>query len=272
MSKAQAKETPVEQPVDLDPVAEQLVALGLVPNTYHLDLDRCLQVDHSFPLAAPWNLNSRLFHFPIEVSAVDCNGVRTLGLMHAGLKDHPYVQHVEGLLGLPINQVGAANQHGYSKSGIGTWWHAVDLITQNPEALLETRRFTTTPDIARAVGYALGSRYEGVRCFTPKTAREVLGQIGSFEPADSLDHVKDLARPSVVKVDGEAATWPVNSGAEMEQYDSMAWALIVGIERGWMDYGRGRHLQWTAQGRDRYDSTGGNTYIEQTTGQGAFAF
>ncbi len=77
---------------------DQLLKSGLVLSEYVLDLNHNLNVPWKLSLPAPWNLPSRLFQFPIEVSE-PVDGQRRIGLMHPLLKDHPWVQHVERELG-----------------------------------------------------------------------------------------------------------------------------------------------------------------------------
>lgn len=103
---------------DLDTV---IVERGLAASTYLLDLNRSLSVPHDFPLSNPWNLPSRLFRFPIEVSAGHGEKSRRIGLMHPFLADHPFVRHVEEVLGIALDPDGAPNAYGVSNARTGLW-------------------------------------------------------------------------------------------------------------------------------------------------------
>ena len=85
-----------------DALGELLVAKGFAPNLVVLDINHALDVPHGFELSAPWNLPSRLFRFPIEVCRPDGDQPRKIGLRHPLLANHPYVRHVEALLGFEI--------------------------------------------------------------------------------------------------------------------------------------------------------------------------
>ena len=113
----------------MDTLATQIVERGLAASTYLLDINRSLTVPHDFPLPYPWNLPSRLFRFPIEVSAAESDSARRIGLMHPHLADHPFVQHVEATLGITLAPDGAPNAYGISNARTGLWWHAVDLVS-----------------------------------------------------------------------------------------------------------------------------------------------
>lgn len=265
MAKAKTKvEAPVVEIIP-DPVCEQLVALGLVPNSYHLDLNRGLTVPAEFRVSAPWNLPSRLFQFPIEVGELDCNGQRRIGLMHPEMRTHPYIRHVEDLMGLSISEVGAPNLAGYSKSRIATWWHAVDLMSeQHWKDLLETRQFTTDDDIIRAVELALsGNR------ITPLTARSVMRAVGVETSEDALALLCKFAEPQEVVCDG-VTSWPVNRGSGSPQ--DRAWGIILAIEAGWLKFRACGFIGWSELGRSRYAQGPGAVFVETPSGQGAFAF
>ena len=66
-----------------DEIGDRLIAEGLAHNSFLLDLNHALTVPHDWTLPAPWNLPSRLFRFPIEVSATEAN--RRLVQMRAGV-------------------------------------------------------------------------------------------------------------------------------------------------------------------------------------------
>jgi len=98
-----------------DSLGELLIAKGFVPNEFLLDLNGGLSVPDDMELSAPWNLPSRLFRYPIEVSEPTEESPRRLGLTHPLLADHPFVQLVAAETGCEIDPNGAPNEYGYSK-------------------------------------------------------------------------------------------------------------------------------------------------------------
>lgn len=264
-----AEAAAAEQPRDL--IGERLIAEGFVHNDFLLDLNRSLSVPYDWNLPAPWNLPSRLFRFPIEVSDYQ-EGGRRLGLMHPALIDHPYVKHVSQVLGMAIPAGGAPNAYGYTKTRIGTWWHAVDLVTAGRwREALDTRQFTTDEDLLQAVAFALScGREEGGHALTTTEARRIFDLLGVASPADPNTILCNFPRPGSVTADDNVERWPVNTGRD-EPGDT-AWALVIGLETGWFAKDRSGHLQWTRLGRDRHEAGPAATFIEQSSGQGAFAF
>lgn len=261
--------------MERDELGERLIEAELAPNGFILDLNHSLTVPYGWTMPAPWDLPSRLFRFPIEVSEARNGRPRRIGLMHPELGEHPFVQHVEGL-GFEVDPDGAPNAYGVSKTSTGMWWHAVDLISAGMwRELLATRRFTTPANIAGAVAYGLdySSHHEGRKRnghITTAEAREIMRAIGVDEPTDANAILREFMRPTACKSDGSAERWPINhAGAEARQ--DRAWGRIIGIERGWFGYDRAGFLQWTPAGRDRYDVGDAPTFVE-ATGQGGFAF
>lgn len=256
----------------MDRLATQIVERGLAASTFLLDINRSLAVPHDFPLHYPWNLPSRLFQFPIEVSAAAGDGTRRIGLMHPLLAAHPFVQHVEAALGLALDTHGAPNGYGVSKARTGQWWHAVDLVSAGQwRALLDTREYTTAEDIARAVAYGLTySRHDGkpTGYLTALEARAILGAIDAHEPA-SRSGMLAFSAPCACKPDTGAVHWPVNHPALPA--NEVAWAMIHGIEDGWCVHDRSGFLHWTEKGRERCAAGEADTFTT-ATGQGAFAF
>lgn len=176
----------------MDGLATRIVERGLAASTFLLDINRGLAVPRDFPLPYPWNLPSRLFQFPIEVSTDNGDGT-CLGLMHPLLAAHPFVQHVEAALGLTLDAHGAPNAYGVSKARNGQWWHAVDLVSDGKwQALLDTREYTTAEDIARAVAYGLTySRHDG----------NPTGHLSRWRPAPSWP------RSALPSLPADAACW-----------------------------------------------------------------
>jgi hypothetical protein len=242
----------------VDAVAETLIQTGLVPNVFILDLNRTLTVPRDMPMPHPWNLPSRLFTFPIEVSDQAEDGSRKLGLLHPLLADHPFVKHVEATLGIQLDRDGAPNEYGYSKAGLGMWWHAVDLITTGHwRDLLETAQFTTAEDIARAAAHGMTySPHQGKKRnghISTAEAREIMATLEVPEPSDRDNIIREyFMSPSPVKSEKGVESWPVNHMAR-DQY-AIAWGHIFGIEAGWFAYDRAGYLGWTTIGRDRFQS------------------
>ncbi len=259
-----------------DPVANQILGAGLVPSRYVLDLNHNLSVPWELSLSypAPWNLPSRLFQFPIEVSE-PIDGQRRLGLTHPLLKDHPWVKYVEQKLGLSLEPGCAPNEFGYSDTGRALWWHAVDLVSSGhwPD-LIETRHFTTDAHIASAVSYGLSySSHDvdhGAGYLTTKDARQLMSAIGAAEPADRIGTLLGFAVPQVCREEKGVERWPINTGPRRSSAVE-AWGYIFGIEGGWFKHDRAGFLGWTQAGRDRYAAGAESTYTERS-GQGAFAF
>lgn len=139
-----------------DELGAQIIANGFAPNDFLLDLNGGLSVPHGFPLPAPWNLPSRLFRFPIEVCKARGDRPRTIGLRHPDLAAHPFVQHVEAVLGFKLDPNGAPNEYGYSTCGEFGWFHAVDLVIAGEwRALLDTEDFTSDRSIFGAIDFGL---------------------------------------------------------------------------------------------------------------------
>lgn len=262
--------TPAEDlPRDL--LGERIIAAGFAPNDFILDLNHSLSVPHDWSLPAPWNLPSRLFQFPIEVSEYR-DGGRRIGLMHPALVDHPYVKHVSQVLGIAIPAGGAPNAYGYSKTGLGQWWHAVDLMSRGRwQDALDTRQFTTPDQLTHAVGFALSCGRESGPAITTNEARLVLEALDASPPANAIEVLCRFHRPSPVTGEDKVERWPVNGPANTTATDE-AWAYIVGLETGWFDHDRSGHIRWTRLGRDRHAAGAQATFIEQASGQGAFAF
>lgn len=256
----------------MDSLATQIVERGLAASTFLLNINRSLAVPRDFSLPYPWNLPSRLFQFPVEVSAAEGDGTSRIGLMHPLLATHPFVQHVEAALGLTLDAYGAPNAYGVSKARTGKWWHAVDLVSAGQwRALLDTREYTTAEDIARAVAYGLTySRHDGkpTGYLTTLEARAIMAAIDASEPASRCGMLA-FGTPSACKPDTSAVHWPINHPG-LPANDT-AWALIHGIEDGWFAHDRSGLLHWTEQGRERHAAGEADTFTT-ATGQGAFAF
>ncbi|WP_430442293.1 hypothetical protein [Shinella sp.] len=258
----------------LDILGVALVEKGFAPNLAILDINNSLSVPHDFELPAPWNLPSRMFRFPIEVCRPDGDQPRKIGLRHPLLAGHPYVQHVESLLGFEIDHNGAPNRHGYSSGPTACWWHAVDLVTAGKwRELLATREFTAPECIMNAVAYGCRySHHEDRRAagyITIAEARAVMREFGATEPAERGAIIRSFSAPSVCRQEKGAEHWPINTGRQCAE--DIAWGMIFGIEDGWFRYDRAGFLQWSELGRERYAAGDSATYM-QASGQAAFAF
>ncbi|MEG8103620.1 hypothetical protein, partial [Xanthomonas hortorum] len=258
-----------------DALGGLLIDKGFAPSDFVLDLNRSLTVPHNMALPAPWNLPSRLFRFPIEVSEARGKG-RRIGLMHPLLGEHPFVQLVAAELGAALDPNGAPNAYGYSKQRTALWWHAVDLISAGKwRELLETRRFTTDYDIAGAVVYGLDfSPHDAeARCgyISITEARQIMRAIGSVEPGDRAAILHSFSAPNICRQESGKEHWPINSAGALD-VESRAWGRILGIEAGWFKHDRAGFLTWTEAGRDRYAAGEAATFTERKTGQVAFAF
>ena len=242
-----------------DMVAEALIQRGLVPNAFILDLNGALTVPRDMQMPYPWNLPSRLFMFPLEVTDRARDGSRRIGLLHPLLANHPFVKHVETTLGIQLDLGGAPNKYGYSKAELGSWWHAMDLIiTGHWRDLLKTAQFTTAEDIARAVAHGM--------TYSPHQAKKRNGHISTTEareimaaldlprlPTDREGTIREyFMPPSPVKSEKRVESWPVNQMARDQHAN--AWGHIFGIEAGWFAYDRAGYLGWTKLGRDRFSS------------------
>lgn len=257
-----------------DKLGERIVASGFAPNLVVLDINHSLSVPRDFALAEPWNLPTRMFQFPIEVCRPDGELPRKIGLRHPLLADHPYVRHVEGLLGMEIDRNGAPNRYGYSSAPTARWWHAVDLVSAGQwRALLATQDFTEPGCIMHAVAY--GCRYshyedkKGSGYITTAEGREIMREMGATEPDDRSAAVRAFSKPAICRQDNDSEHWPINRGPMCAEDE--AWGMIIGIEDGWFRHDRSGHLQWSQLGRDRYAAGDGQTFTS-ASGQGAFAF
>lgn len=260
---------------DRDELGERLIEAGFAPNGYILDINHTLTVPHTFDLPAPWNLPSRLFRFPIEVSQPRKDYPRRIGLMHPDLAEHPFVRHVEATLGIELERDGAPDDYGVSKTRTALWWHAVDLVSAGHwRELLATSDFTTPGDIFGAIAYGL--RYSGHDedrkrngILSTQDARTIMDELGATEPTSRAATIREFSEPRSCKSDGKTEHWPINGRASSREDE--AWAFIFGIEDGWFEYDRAGHLGWSERGRDRYAAGDSATFTE-AGGQVAMAF
>lgn len=252
-------EPPATQPaaseMPRDELGEQLIAQGLTPNAYLLDLNRTISPPHEMELGAPWNLPSRMFRFPIETNAasVDRDGIvhpRTIGLMHPLLVDHPFVIETEKRLGIKLDPNGAPNPYGFTNTRNAQWWHSVDLISAGMwRELLETRQFTTNDDIVGAVAYGLDygpheGRKGGRAHLTVAEAQQILKAIGAVMPKDG-SVIDALRGVQLSEFKGESGKLQRAISWRHESPLSRTWARLAGIERGWFKTDRSGFIKWT---------------------------
>ncbi|MCV9967701.1 hypothetical protein OIU34_38425 [Pararhizobium sp. BT-229] len=257
-----------------DALGAALVEKGFALSLTLLDINNSLSVPHGFELPPPWNLPSRMFRYPIEVCRPDDDQPRKIGLRHPLLADHPYVRHVEGILGFEIDRNGAPNRHGYSTGPTARWWHAVDLISARKwRELLATREFTEPDCIMQAV--AFGCRYshhedrKASGYISTAEAREIVSAVGAREPDERGATIRAFSTPSLCRQDKGSEHWPINHGHLTAE--DVVWGFIFGIEDGWFRHDRSGFLQWSELGRERYAAGDSTTYM-QASGQAAFAF
>src|SRR3546814_12527418 len=83
-------------------------------------------------------------------------------------------------------------------------------------------------------------------------AREIMDELGAFEPSDRAATIRELSKPVSCNPEGKKGGehWPINGKTSSPEDD--AWSFIFGIEDGWFEYDRSGHLNWSQKGRDRY--------------------
>lgn len=265
---------PVLQPNEprLDPVGDLLIAKGLVPNEFLLDLNRCLTTPDAMDLPFPWSLPSRLFRFPVRVTEVDDAGERQCFLVTPALVEHPFVQQVDKELAEIGRKIVGMDDLSQEWHGMDSrWHHAIDLMTEEHwRDLLVTAHFTTPAMILGAVKIALHSR--GI---TTRTARKVMHHLGKAEPGKRFCLLHDLMAPMLMKnsdtkEDGSYA--PVN-GPISSNYDQadLAWTFIHCIENSLFEYSQAGFLRWSSEGMKVY-ADGPQEVLVSANGQAAFAF
>lgn len=262
---------PVEQ---ADELGQQIIAAGFAANDYLLDINGALNVPRGFTLPAPWNLPSRLFQFPIEVIRAEQGEPRKIGLRHPLLAAHPFVQHVESVLGIEIAREGVTNRYGYSNRSHSLWHHAVDLISAGKwRELLDTQEFTEPSNIFNAIAYSCRYSHhadkKGSGYINTAEARQIMREMGATEPTDRAELIRCFSAPFPCEQERGTVHWPINVYGLCAE--DKAWGFIIGIEDGWFTHDRAGFLQWSQQGRDRYAAGEGDTFTEES-GQAAFAF
>jgi hypothetical protein len=225
---------------DDTPLSGQLLKdLGIIHQHADLEINGTLFAPAEFLVEPPWNTPSRLMQCPIEAQLKEDKSVN-LFVIHELLLDHPFTRHINELIHPHEVIVGDVRVP-------GTWWHAVDLICTNWELLLETREFTTNRDIWQAVTFALGRRGP----FGVPEAKKMLAAADAPPPAEIIEVVKQMTKPTEVKPDMGAAFWPINTTCR--DHAAVAWMIVFGIDAGWFVYKRKR-LEWSLHGRTMHEA------------------
>jgi hypothetical protein len=211
------------------------------------------------------------FRGPLEVIRPEKGEPRKIGLMHPGLAEHPFVQHVEAL-GIEVAREGVANAYGYTERGKG---HGSMPWILSAKACGRTDRdaalYRSGFDLSRRCLWvsALAPRKQGGQGLyhhwpsPPHHAR-----MGPCEPDDRAAVIRQFCAQPVQ--DSGSEFWPINIGPGIVA-EEQAWAVIHGIEDGWFAHDRAGFLQWTQLGRDRFTAGPATSYTE-ASGQAAFAF
>jgi len=247
-----------------DELGARLIAAGLVPNEFILDLNSHLATPNRSELPWPWCAPSRAFMFPIAYDRPDADGRRSLRLLHPLMAAHPHVKHVEAVLGAdcwtePPRQ---------SDIDQCAFWHGIDMLDAGkPRELLRSVEFTSAEYIAYGVEFVLGSR-DGISI---KDARTVLRLGGCAEPQDVGALLNVFSEPLVCADEKGVERWPVNTKVHGVDRITSAWATLIGLERGWFNY-HGRHIGWTEAGRVRFEAGPDAVAVETSTAQMGFAF
>lgn len=196
------------------PLADRLVAAGLVPDLATLCRNRCLTAKDDDLRDWPWCLPSRLYRYGLRYELHSSLGPH-LFVSGEALFEHPFVQRVA--------RMGFEIRVSHSDPSCG-WHHAADLMTaEHWRDLLATRHHVPPECIAGAVSHAL----ELLR-IDPRTAREVLGAMGWSEPegrSEALLSAEGL-KPSA-RADGGTALGRTSLGP------TGAWLMVHGIEDRW---------------------------------------
>jgi len=242
--KEEARQLP---PLPPDPLGEKLVRLGFVANAYLLDINMAVQAHDAAEMPVPWSLPSRLMQFPIRVSVPSHGAPRRLTLTHPGLEAHPFVQWVEAGIGDRVPPPGADDPIVRGDGG-----HALDLIAAGRwRDLLTTLAFTAPSCVAGRVSYGLsypGNAGKGRGAITTCEARKILAAVcleetvGGARPKDCLQPPRPCAGEP-----GAKARWPVNTRLSLNAGGSV-WALVRGLEAGWLTYDRNGYIVWSPRG------------------------
>ena len=247
--KEEARQLP---PLPPDPLGEKLVRLGFVANLYLLDINMALQAHDTAEMPEPWSLPSRLMRFPIRVLVPSHDAPRRLTLTHPGLEAHPFVRRVEAGIGERVPLPGADDTVARGDGG-----HALDLIVVGRwRDLLTTLAFTAPGCVAGGVSYGLsypGDPGKGRGAITTREARTILAAVCLEEPAGGARPQDCLQPPQPCAGEpGAKARWPVNTKLSLNAGGSV-WALVRGLEAGWLTYDGSGYIVWSPRGVAAYE-------------------
>lgn len=224
-----------------DAVLDVIIRSGLAPNAFMVELNSGLTND------LPCLLPSRLFRFPVEFISASRLGApeSRLVLRHPDLWSAPdvtpFLDSIRVKTGIRVEWADEA-EVGRDVGGRWRWYHAVDLCTDKHWCdLLETRNFTDTRSIFRAIVLNLDSK-----SLSLKSARAVMSALGAVEP-EGMSEAELLGRGLSPYRDGTKRYIAPNIGLDGEP---QAWLTIHGIEGGWLAY-IGRSLSVTPEGMER---------------------
>lgn len=222
-----------------------LIDEGFVANRYLLEINHTLAAGEEDRTEAPWNLPSRVMERPVECNIGE-DGLVHVGLMQPALADHPFVKRLaEVIKPYRIGKAGAPTAGGYTLQHSYAWFHAVDMLRTRPwQELIETRRFTTSAAIIRAVAYALDYP---VAHFGIAEAKELLGAMKVKPPKDAASVVRCLVTPDSLGY--------INVIPSTEQdWEALSWLWIWAIDAQWFAYDRRKKLVWTYHGVEMHEA------------------
>lgn len=239
-------------PLPPDPLGEKLVRLGFAANAYLLDMNMALQAHDAADMLEPWSLPSRLMRFSIQVSVPSHGMPRRLTLTHPGLEAHPFVRRVEAGIGDRVPPPGADDPIVRGDGG-----HALDLIAAGRwRDLLTTLAFTAPSCVAGGVSHGLsypGNVGKGRGAITTREARKILAAVCLEEPSEGASPQDCLQPPRPCAGEPDAkARWPVNTKLSLNA-GGHAWALVRGLEAGWLTYDRSSYIVWSPRGITAYE-------------------
>lgn len=220
---------PVER--ETDPLVEQLVAGGLAPNEYLLNMNRALYCPPAM------DLPSRLFQWPVEF--VDRSrredGKSALLLNHPAFDGMPFVDEIEARCGVrPIWE--DRDEFGRERISRYQYFHAMDLLTdEHWSDMLRTRHFCSEKAITNGLCYR--ATYGGL---STDNMRSVLAAINAAEPSDqsSAYLASDAVRVT------EALQGIFVGLTDWSSVDAV-WATVHGLESKKLKRDKSGHLRFS---------------------------
>lgn len=225
------------------PIADALIAAGLAPNNFILNLNR-----------GPWNDDSpapsRLYNHPLEYFEPGRDGDEGIFLLHPALADMPFVKRVADVIGRPVEHR-EEDEFGRPLNYLAKWWHAVDLMTDNHwQHLMQTQHLTERECLLNALAFNLELANIKV-----ETARTVLNALEQPEPADRSQSMilGDGISPWLIDINcntGKPIKKPKQWALNIGRFDDAAWMVIHAIENGWFVRLRNGRLSLTEKAVD----------------------